>query len=66
MLTEPQHATEVSDEVATDASGDGSWTRRIETVVRSLQVRFGVGIDPALDQNRGRSRVRNIRGGTGS
>ena len=33
---------------AASASGDGSWTRRVETVVRSLQVRLGVGVDPAL------------------
>ena len=48
MLTASKPATGVSDDVAADVSGDGSWTRRIEMVVRSLQVRLGVGIDPAL------------------
>ena len=31
-----------------EVPGDGSWTRHIETVVRSLQVRLGVGIDPTV------------------
>ena len=48
MLTASKPEAEVSDDVASSVSGDGSWTRRIEMVVRSLQVRLGVGIDPAL------------------
>ena len=48
MLNASKPATGVSDRVVANASGDGSWTRRVETVVRSLQVRFGVGVDPAL------------------
>ena len=37
----------MSDQMAVDVSGDGSWTRRIEAVVQSLQVRLDV-IDPVL------------------
>ena len=47
MLTEPQR-TAGPDDVADGVSGDGSWARQIEMVVRSLQVRLGVSIDPAL------------------
>ena len=38
----------MSDDVGAEVPGDGSWTRHIETVVRSLQVRLGVGIDPEV------------------
>jgi hypothetical protein len=46
MLTE--HATGVRADVAPDTSGDGRSQRRIELVVRSLQVRLGATVDPAL------------------
>ena len=48
MLTEPQPVTEAKNEAATDASVDGLSRRRIELVVRSLQVRFETSVDPAL------------------
>ena len=48
MLNASKPATGVSDHVAASISGDGSWTRRVETVVRTLQARLGVGVDPAL------------------
>ena len=34
--------------VTGDASGGISWARQIEMVVRSMQVRLGVSVDPAL------------------
>jgi hypothetical protein len=48
MLNASKRATGVSDYVAAGTSGDGSWTRRVETVVRTLQARLGVGVDPVL------------------
>ncbi len=48
MLTASKPETGANDHVAADVSSDGSWARRIDTVVRSLQARLGVGIDPAL------------------
>ena len=46
MLTEPQRATRPAD-LAAGMSGDGSWARHIEMVVRSLQVRHSA-VDPTL------------------
>ena len=34
--------------VTGDVSGGISWARQIEMVVRSMQVRLGVSVDPAL------------------
>ncbi len=48
MLTASKPATMGTEDVAADVSGDGSWTRRVELVVRSLQARLGVSVDPAL------------------
>ena len=48
MFTASKPEAGVSDDAGAEVPGDGSWTRHIETVVRSLQVRLGVGIDPAV------------------
>jgi hypothetical protein len=44
-MSEPLHATATGDEA--NGSGDGSWTRQIDAVVRSLQVRLGTSADPS-------------------
>ena len=48
MFTASKPQAGVSDDAAATVPGDGSWTRHIESVVRSLQVRLGVGVDPAV------------------
>ena len=46
-MSEPLHATATATDDVANEPGDGSWTRQIDAVVRSLQVRLGTSADPS-------------------